>query len=74
MSGNNTVFICSNPPELCPEKYGIDAGSPTMLDVQGIFHGGDGNQQMTVAQLISCLEREYCDTIAAEYQYLQVSI
>ena len=67
-----TDFLFSNPVELVPEHYGLSAGSQELLDTTGIYYGASGNSQMTVAQLIESLEKDYCDTIAAEYQYLQV--
>ncbi|XP_053405380.1 2-oxoadipate dehydrogenase complex component E1-like [Mercenaria mercenaria] len=59
-----------DPHELAPERYGLSAGTQ-VIDVEGIFHGGDGSQSMSVSDLIGHLEKEYCDTIAAEFQHLR---
>ena len=61
----------SNPPELLPERYGISADSQESVDVSGIFYGG--SQLMTVTQLLEELEKHYCDSVAVEFQHLQVS-
>ena len=65
------VYICSIPLELSPERYGITAGSGDTVDVTGIFYAG--TQLMTVSQLLQLLEKHYCDSIAAEFQHLQVN-
>lgn len=67
------VVHFSEPHELAPERYGIGAGTQ-VVDVAGLFYGGDGSQSMSVSDLISHLEKEYCDTIAAEFQHLRVTI
>lgn len=64
--------IFSNPHELVPEVYGISAGTQ-VIDVTGLFHGGAGSVCMTVSDLIGHLEKEYCDTIGAEFQHLRVN-
>ena len=65
------VYICSIPLELSPERYGITAGSGDTVDVTGIFYAD--TQLMTVSQLLQLLEKHYCDSIAAEFQHLQVN-
>ena len=67
---NLYLFYCSNPPELSPERYGISASSDEQVDVNGLFYGG--SQHMTVSELLEQLEKHYCDSIAAEFQHLQV--
>ena len=67
---NLYLFYCSNPPELSPERYGMSASSDEQVDVNGLFYGG--SQHMTVSELLEQLEKHYCDSIAAEFQHLQV--
>ncbi|XP_052276255.1 2-oxoadipate dehydrogenase complex component E1-like isoform X2 [Dreissena polymorpha] len=57
--------------ELAPERYGLSPSSQQTIDVAGLFYSATGNQMMTVDELIVRLEKEYCDTIGAEFQHLQ---
>ena len=63
-----------DPIECAPERYGLDVGSQEKIDVTGLYHGGAGSQHMSVDHLIQCLEKTYCDTIAAEFQHLRVHV
>ncbi|XP_052769860.1 2-oxoadipate dehydrogenase complex component E1-like [Mya arenaria] len=59
-----------DPHELAPELYGINPGTMKTVNVDGLFYGAVAGQQLSVDDLIGQLEREYCDTIAAEFQHL----
>jgi len=67
-----TLCSCSDPHELSPALYGVNPGNMETVDVTGLFHGYHSNQHLTVDELIGRLEKEYCDTIAAEFQHLDV--
>lgn len=68
-----TPLVFRDPVELAPERYGIDTGSEQLIDLTGVYHGGAENQHMSADQLIQCLEKTYCDTVAAEFQHLRVN-
>ncbi|KAL4237502.1 putative 2-oxoglutarate dehydrogenase E1 component DHKTD1 [Mactra antiquata] len=58
-----------DPHELSPERYGIMSGSD-IIDINGLFYNNNITS-MSVSDLIVQLEKQYCDTIAAEFQHLQ---
>ncbi|KAL3874391.1 hypothetical protein ACJMK2_037417 [Sinanodonta woodiana] len=59
------------PQALQPERYGLSRGSGDRFDCTGIYYGAGGQAHMTVEELVQHLEKEYCGSIAAEFQHLR---